>query len=138
MMTTPNELSIAQLAERLNQERQTFAQRKEQDARSFRLRLAFGWVAVFILPTILVAAILILTFHRDFSAYVVGTAATALLVDGLATAGSLYHLMLGGISKRELSPVTAPPNETPIGDQKPKIKPDSAVPEAISASDQRE
>jgi hypothetical protein len=135
-MTTPNELTIAQLAERLSQERQTFEQRKDQDARSFRLRLAFGWVAVFILPTILITAILILTFHRDFSNYVVGTAASALLVDGLATAGSLYHLMLGGISKRELTPVTSLPNESPIGDQKSLSNPNSTLPEAVSTSDQ--
>jgi hypothetical protein len=106
-MSTPNELSLAQLAERLRQEKETFDQAKSQDERAFRVRLAFAWVAVLILPSVLVAAIVVITFHHDFSDFVIRTAAAALFVDALSTGASLYRIMITGLPKRELKPVTA-------------------------------
>jgi ABC-type transport system involved in cytochrome c biogenesis permease component len=108
-MTTPDEVSLAQLTERLRQERETFDQAKSQDERAFRVRLAFAWVAVVILPAVLVAAILVLTFHSDFNDFVVRFAAAALFVDALSTGASLYRVMITGLPKRELKPVTTAP-----------------------------
>jgi ABC-type transport system involved in cytochrome c biogenesis permease component len=108
-MTTPDELTLAQLTERLRQEKETFDQAKSQDERAFRVRLAFAWVAVIILPAVLVSAIMVLTFHRDFNDFVVRFAAAALFVDALSTGGSLYRIMITGLPKRELKPVTTAP-----------------------------
>jgi len=108
-MTTPDELSLAQLAERLRQEKETFDQAKSQDERTFRVRLAFAWVAVLILPSVLVTSIIVLVFHEDFSDFVVRSAAVALFTDALATGASLYRIMITGLPKRELKPVTSAP-----------------------------
>jgi hypothetical protein len=108
-MATPDELSLAQLTERLRQEKETFDQAKSQDERAFRVRLAFAWVAVVILPAVLIAAIMVLTFHRDFNDFVIRFAAAALFVDGLSTGASLYRIMVTGLPKRELKPVTTAP-----------------------------
>src|SRR5690242_2050451 len=105
-MSTIGRSSRSQLVEQLRQEKETFDQAKSQDERSFRVRLAFAWAAVLILPTALVTAIVILIFHRDFSDLVVETAAVSLLVDTLSTGASLYRIMITGLPRKELKPVT--------------------------------
>jgi ABC-type transport system involved in cytochrome c biogenesis permease component len=118
-MTTPDELSLAQLTERLRQEKETFDQNKSHDERAFRVRMAFAWVAVMILPAVLVVSIVVLVFHRDFNDFVVRFAAAALFVDTLSTGASLYRIMITGLPKRELKPVTATPS-LPAGTKRPR------------------
>ena len=65
-----------------------------------------------ILPAVLVASIIVLVFHRDFNDFVVRFAAAALFVDALSTGASLYRIMITGLPKRELKPVTTAPSLT--------------------------
>jgi hypothetical protein len=112
-MTTAAEVTLAQAAERLRQERETFDQAKNHDARWFKVRLAIGWVAVVTLPAILIVAASIIWMHEQFDAATVRIATGALLVDALGTAASLYKLVLGDQPKRALSPVTNAPRGLP-------------------------
>lgn len=106
-MTAPDVIALAQAQQRLQQEKETFEQRKTQDASWFRVRCAIGWVAVFTLPAILVIAGLIVGFHSFFDPATVSVATGALLVDGAATAFSLYKIVLGDQGSKPLEPVTS-------------------------------
>jgi hypothetical protein len=113
-MTAPDAIALAQAQQRLQQERETFEQRKQQDASWFKVRRAIGWVAVITLPAILVVAGLIIRFHGSFSDSTVAIATSALLVDALATAGSLYKMVIGTQGNNPLEPVTldaSPPKQ---------------------------
>ncbi|TFI43572.1 hypothetical protein E4P29_11245 [Rhodococcus sp. 1R11] len=106
-MTAPDALALAQGQQRLQQERETFDQRKRQDASWFKVRCAIGWVAAVTLPSIMVVACLIIGFHDSFGPTTVSIATGALLVDALATATSLYKIVIGTQGSQPLEPVTA-------------------------------
>jgi hypothetical protein len=103
---TADTIALATAQQQLRQEQETFEQRKKHDARWFVVRCAIGWVAVVTLPVILIAASLIVWHHSSFDVKTVNIATTALVVDALATAGSLYKLVLGDQGKQALTPVT--------------------------------
>ena len=108
-MSAADEILLAQANERLRQERETFDQRKDQDRRAFLAQNAMSWVIIFTLPSILIAAACILIFHGDFDATTVKLAASALLVDGLGAAVSIYKSNAGRMPRHILSPVTTAP-----------------------------
>ncbi len=108
-MTASDEVILAQTAERLRQERETFDQAKDHDTRWFRVRLAMGWAAALTLPAIFLVATAIIWNHSEFDERTVQLATTALLVDALGTVASLYKLVLGDQPKRALAPLTEAP-----------------------------
>jgi hypothetical protein len=59
-----------------------------------------------LLTGILVVAAVILWYHSEFSDATVSLAASALLVDALGIAGSVYKLTLSNQPKKALAPVT--------------------------------
>jgi hypothetical protein len=107
-MTDPvtETIEIANAQERLRQERETFDQRKEQDARYFKLRMAMGWIAVVLLPAIGVTCGWIIFHSHEFTSGTVGVAATALLVDALGLVVSVWKIVMGS-GPQALEPVTA-------------------------------
>ncbi len=98
-------MTIQRALEQLRQERETFDQRKQQDARWFQLRMTMGGLAILIIPAIIVICVLLLSNpHQD--AAVKSLAASALLVDILGLAGAVWKVVLNPASLTQLSPVT--------------------------------
>lgn len=102
---TERTIALSQQSERLRQERETFDQAKEKDRRSFRLRLAMGWVACGMLPAVAVACFIVLTFHEQFADGTVTLAAAALFVDVLGCVVAVWQAFAGG-KPETLAPVT--------------------------------
>jgi hypothetical protein len=98
---------LAQLSERLRQERELFDQQKAQDRRIFVLRMAMGWVAVALLVAICALAAYIILNHADFSAATVTAATSALLVEALGLVIGVWRVTVGK-GPRELRPTTQP------------------------------
>jgi len=72
----------AHLSESLRQERETFDLHKSQQTRWFNLRLYMGYIALVILPVVLLVSILIIFKHKQFPGDVVSFAAVALFIIG--------------------------------------------------------
>jgi hypothetical protein len=106
-MTDPvaEAIAIANAEEKLRQERETFDQRKEQDARYFKLRMTMGWIAVVLLPAIGITCGWIIFHPHDFTPGTVTVAITALLVDTLGLVISIFKIVMGS-GPRTLEPVT--------------------------------
>jgi hypothetical protein len=105
-------IAIANAEERLRQERETFNQRKEQDARYFKLRMSMGWIAVFLLPAIGVTCGWIIFHSHEFASATVTVATSALLVDTLGLVVSVWKIVMGS-GPRALEPVTTGKNSLP-------------------------
>ena len=73
--------ALLRIEEGLRQERETFDQRKEQEARWFTLRLRMGYIAALLLPGIAIACGAIVFGTEDYDGFVVRAAAAALFVD---------------------------------------------------------
>lgn len=110
-MTDPvaETITIANAEERLRQERETFNQRKEQDARYFKLRMAMGWIAVIFLPSIAVTCGWIIFHSHEFTSTTVAAATSALLVDTLGLVISVWKVAMGS-GPKALEPVTTGKN----------------------------
>lgn len=104
---TERTIALSQQSERLRQERETFDQAKEKDRRSFRLRMAMGWVACGMLPAVAVACFLVLALHERFTEGTVTLAAAALFVDVLGCVLAVWRAFAGG-KPETLAPVTSP------------------------------
>jgi hypothetical protein len=101
----PASIVIQKASERLRQERETFEQKKFQDARWFILRMAMGILAVVIIPTLIVICVLIISNPHQATP-VKGLAASALLVDILGLAGAVWKIILSPPTVTQLTPVT--------------------------------
>ena len=102
---------LVQAEERLRQERETFEQRRRQDAHWFRLRLTMGFIAAVFLPALAIAAAYILFLHDQFPASVVTTASAVMFVDVTGLVIAVWKLVLNPASATGLNPVTpAPPS----------------------------
>ncbi|MGW1529271.1 hypothetical protein [Streptomyces sp. NPDC001588] len=98
-------LSLMAAQEQLRQEQETFNQIKEQDAKWFRLRLAMGYVAAFLLPLICALCTWILVNHKDFTSGTVSAATVTLLVDTAGLVFSVYKVVLNK-GPQSLGPIT--------------------------------
>lgn len=106
-MTDPvaETIAIATAEEKLRQERETFDQRKEQDARYFKLKMTMGWIAAILLPAIGVTCGWIIFHSREFNSATVTVATSALLVDTLGLFVSIWKVVMGS-GPKALEPVT--------------------------------
>lgn len=97
-MTDPvkETIALASEDEYLRQVRETFDQRKMQDARWNILRLVMGWIAVVLLPGVGVTAGWIIFHHASFTAATVTVATSTLLVDTVGLVISVWRIVLGG------------------------------------------
>lgn len=94
------------LSESLRQERETFDQHKSQQARWFNLRLYMGYIALVMLPAILLVSILIIFKHEQFPGDVVSFAAVALFVDLLGLLICVWKIVLNPGFMSKVAPVT--------------------------------
>jgi hypothetical protein len=101
---------LAQLSERLRQERELFDQKKSQDRKVFRLWMAMGWTAVVLLIAICAFAGYIILNHTEFSTGTVAGATSALLVEALGLVVAVWRVTLGK-GPKELTPITQPIEE---------------------------
>ena len=99
--------TLLRLEERLRQERETFDQRKEQEARWFSLRLRMGYTAALMLPTVAIACGYILFNQHEFDGTVVASAGAALFVDVLGLLGAVWKVVLNTGSITQLEPLVA-------------------------------
>ena len=97
---------LAQAEERLRQERETFEQRKQQDALWFRLRLTMGFIAAFLLPVFAVSAGYVVVRHDQFPSSVVNAAAAVIFVDVAGLLIAVWKLVLNPTSTTAMEPVT--------------------------------
>jgi putative flippase GtrA len=101
---------LLRLEEFLRQERETFDQLKQHDARWFTLRLRMAYVATALLPTIAVFCMYIVFHHDQFPPTVVSSAAIALLADVLGFMAAAWKIVLNPGSTVKLEPITRPDN----------------------------
>ena len=94
------------LSESLRQERETFDQHKGQQARWFNLRLYMGYIALAMLPAILLVSTLIVFKHKQFPGDVISFAAGALFVDLLGLIICVWKIVLNPGLMSKLAPVT--------------------------------
>ena len=111
--------ALLRIEERLRQERETFDQRKEQEAKWFSLRLRMGYTAAFMLPGVAIVACYILLNSASFNVTVVTSAGAALFADVLGLIAAVWKVVLNPGSVTRLEPI--------ITDEPPSI--DSAAPE---------
>ena len=98
---------LLRVEEGLRQERETFDQRKEQEARWFTLRLRMGYTAAVLLPAIAVGCGVVLYLHDSFPLTVVGSAGAALLVDVVGLLVAVWKVVLNPGSITRLEPITS-------------------------------
>jgi len=98
---------LAQLEERLRQERETFNQKKRQDQHFFYLRMVMGGVTVGLFIAICAFSGFIILNNSDFSAGTVAAATSALLVEAIGLVGAVWKVFLGE-GPKELEPTTPP------------------------------
>lgn len=114
-------IQIQRALEQLRQERETFDQRKRQDARWFMLRMTMGMLAIIIIPTFIVICTLLISDSRT-SDTVKSLAASALLIDILGLVISVWKVVLNPASITQLSPVITLTQDSPDeGNQNPEI-----------------
>lgn len=99
---------LAQLEERLRQQRETFDQRKRQDQWFFYLRIIVSGVAIVAFIAICAFAGFIVLNTGDFSTGTVAVAASALLVEAIGLVGGILKVIMGNGFK-ELEPTTPLP-----------------------------
>lgn len=92
--------------ERLRQERETFDQHRTQEHRWFNLRLRMGYVALVMLPAILLISALIIWNAASFPASVVTAATVALFTDIVGLFVSVWKVVLNPDFMTKLAPVT--------------------------------
>jgi len=105
-------IQIQRVLEQLRQERETFDQRKRQDARWFMLRMTMGALAIVTIPAFIVICTILIS-SPGISDTVKSLAASALLVDILGLMLSVWKVVLNPASITQLAPVTAITSGTP-------------------------
>lgn len=129
-MTDPvsDTIAIANAEERLRQERETFDQRKQQDARWFVIRQVMSWVAVVLVPAIAVTCGWIIFNYHDFTPATVTVATSALLVDTLGLFASIWKIVLGS-GPKALEPITqqATRRSLPTTRKQPKLSGEDTI-----------
>lgn len=118
--------------EQLHQERETFEQLRHQLARWFALRLCMGYAGLALMACIAGVASFVLLHPQDYSAVETGgvATATALLIDLLSLAASIFGLVLSPGSALALAPVTQEPqtgDHSPIVDAQSPKQPRAAL-----------
>jgi len=111
-------VAIERATEQLRQERETFNQAKQHEARWFVLRLVMGYSAVVLLGGVMVVASYILFNASAFPAAVVTAAGGALFVDVLGLLIAVWKIALNPDFHAKLSPVTheeIPASAAPAG-----------------------
>ena len=90
----------------MRQERETFDQRKKQDARWFALRLTMGFMAAMLLPVVAFVAAYVLFYHEDFPPSIVTSAGAVLFADVTGLLIAVWKLVLNPQSATRLEPLT--------------------------------
>ncbi len=116
-------IAIASAEERLRQERETFDQRKKQDARWFAVRLAMGIAAIIIVLAVAGICGWIVVEHDKFTTAEVTIATSALFADILGLMISVWKIVLGP-GPQALGPVTG--EASAVTGKTPRRKPISA------------
>jgi len=104
-------IALEQLQEHLRQVRETFDQRKSQDAWWFKLRLAMGVMAVVLVPTFMLVCTWIIVNHTAFDQLVVVAASGGLFADILGMILSVWRISLGR-GPEPLAPVVHPTSDS--------------------------
>jgi len=100
-----NAAALLRIEEQLRQERETFDQRKEQEAQWFSLRLRMGYTAVILLPTIIVISTYILFNYQSFPSAVVTASGGALFADVVGLIVAVWKVVLNPGSVTKLDPL---------------------------------
>lgn len=103
--TVGEAITLQRAAERLRQERETFDQHKDQDARWFRVRLAIGWMSVFIIPAVAVFCGFVIVSDR-FAGDLRMAAAGTLFVDVAGLAAAIWRATAARGAPTRLAPTT--------------------------------
>lgn len=98
-------VKLQRLEEQIRQEKEVFDQRKIHEERWFTLRLRMGYMAIVLLPLIMLVTSYIILHHELFPAAVVTSSAAALLVDVLGLLISIWKLVLNPTSMSKAEPV---------------------------------
>ena len=98
---------LAQLEERLRQQRETFDQKKKQDQMFFYLRMAIGGAALVVFIAICAFCGYVILNSKEFPASTITVATSALLVEALGIAGGIWKVIFGQ-GPKELEPTTSP------------------------------
>jgi hypothetical protein len=97
---------LGRVSEQLRQERVTFDQARQHEARWFVLRLVMGYAAVSLLAAIMVVASYVLFNASGFPATVVAAASAALFVDVVGLLIAVWKIALNPSLYALLGPVT--------------------------------
>lgn len=97
---------LLSVEEDLRQKRETFNQRKKQEAYWFALKLSMGCTAAVLLPAIAIGCGVVL-LRNDFSPAVVNYAGAALFVEVLGLLVAVWKLVLNPGSITRLEPTTS-------------------------------
>jgi hypothetical protein len=97
---------LQQATERLRQEKETFDQLKAQDSRSFRVRMAIGWVSVILIPAIAIFCAYVIV-GDNFSSRMKEAAAATLFVDVVGLAAAVWRATAVKGAPTRLAPTTA-------------------------------
>lgn len=99
-------MGTSRSAEQLRQERATFEQARSHDRLWFTLRLAMGYVAIALMIGVAAVGTWVVLHPERYTSSVQAIAATALLVDLISLAATVFRLVLHQGSSRPLGPVT--------------------------------
>ena len=100
---------LAQLEERLRQERETFDQKKKQDQGFYLLRMIMGGAAIAVFIAICAFSGFVLVNNSEFPSGVVAAASSALLVEAVALVVGVWRNFIGE-GPKELEPTTTSPS----------------------------
>lgn len=103
--SSPSAVDLLRIEERLRQERETFDQRKEQEAKWFSLRIRMGYIAALMLPSVAMVAGYVLLNSSTFDDGVVTAAGSALFIDVLGLIAAVWKVVLNPAYVTKLEPV---------------------------------
>ncbi|SFD86981.1 hypothetical protein [Nitrosomonas sp. Nm166] len=106
MSNTISAKDLIRVEERLRQVRETFDQRKKQDAQWFVLRLCMGCIAGIMLPLIGIGCFYILVNHTSFPETIITSAGAALLTDILGLMIAVWKVVINPKSAMKLEPIS--------------------------------
>ena len=98
-------VTIIETEERLRQKRETFDQRKKQEARWFTLQLLMGYIAAFLLPAIAVACAIVIFRNQNFDTFVTRAASATLFVDVVGVLVTVWKVVFRGDHGIKLEPI---------------------------------
>jgi GAF domain-containing protein len=98
-------VALARAQEQLRQEKEAFDQLKHQNKRWFVVRLVMAWIAVFLLPAIMIVCASVLLRGDHFTPTTVELSAAALFTDILGLVIAVWKIVLGA-GPEQLRPIT--------------------------------